>query len=201
MQKKSIVLIPTPTAGDLASIKAELLKLLDGGVDSAVAICVGTSEGTRTPEGEKTAAWWGHTDPGNKARNQGSFSYQGVAGSPKEADLLQIEKLKCVLLPKYLETIGKLADIDLVVHQQLWVIACDCFTQSEVGATGEKGFLELIASNPFASDIALIRANSYIDPATQKLDAPGFNNSFERLYEDQKRRVECLNSVLNKLKQ
>jgi hypothetical protein len=50
------------------SLESLLLKTLEGGSNSLVAIAIGTAEGTRTPIGSYTGAWWGHTDPGNGAQ-------------------------------------------------------------------------------------------------------------------------------------
>jgi hypothetical protein len=177
----------------LPSLETILLETLDGGSNSLVAIAVGTAEGTRTPIGSYTGAWWGHTDPGNGAQNQGSFSYQGIAGSPREADLLQIAKLKAVLLPKFLKAFHDLA-LPPERFKELWVLACDCFVQSELACIGDKGFLDLVSfvGDGDADEFINCRVNAYYDPKTDKLDAPGFGNNPQRLHNDQKRRTEAV---------
>jgi hypothetical protein len=173
-----------------------LLKLLEGGVDSPVAICVGTSEGTRTPDGRKTAAWAGHVDPGNGAQNQGSFSYQHSAASPKDADLQQIKKLRDILLPKFLRILPRLKTRTTNEIKILFLCVSDCFTQSEAACTAKGGFLDQISANGnYPPTIDLVtdwRVQSYYDPTTGELDAPGFSNSVERLYRDQHRRTEAV---------
>ena len=63
-----------------------LQKFFEGGGDSLVAKSVGSAEGTRTPSGGYTRAYYGHVDPGNGVWNLGSYSYQHGAVSPQEAD-------------------------------------------------------------------------------------------------------------------
>jgi hypothetical protein len=179
------------------ALEQTLLGMLSGGSDSAIAIAVGTAEGTRTPDGRVTAAYAGHTDPGNGARNQGSFSYQGVADSPQAADLRQIEKFKAVLLPKFL----KLFKENSPEVRALWAIACDCFVQSEVACTAEDGFLDQISAFTFEFNppsIIEARYQAYFDPATGKLDASGFGNDPTRLRADQQRRTDAVLSVFAK---
>jgi hypothetical protein len=185
----------------MLDLEALLLKTFEGGSNSLVAIAVGTAEGTRTPDGSFTGAWWGHKDPGNKARNQGSFSYQGIAGSPREADLLQIAKLKTVLLPKFLKAFHD-RTLSPERFQELWVLVCDCFVQSEVACIGEKGFLDLVrfVADGDIAEFVECRVQAYFDPKTQKLDAPGFGNNLQRLRADQKRRANAVFNALAKQK-
>jgi hypothetical protein len=69
-------------------------RLFEGGSDSLVARAVGSAEGTRTPEGHRNPAYYGHVDPGNGVWNLGSFSYQHGASSPEEADAKQLARLR-----------------------------------------------------------------------------------------------------------
>ncbi len=56
--------------------------------DDLLKRAIGRAEGTRDSNGNPTAAYQGHTDPGwaGRCRNQGSFSYQHCAASPEAAD-------------------------------------------------------------------------------------------------------------------
>jgi hypothetical protein len=164
------------------ALSQALLEMLSGGSDSLIAIAVGCAEGTRTPDGGKTKAWYGHVDPGNGANNQGSFSYQHPAKSPVEADLRQIEKLKNVLLPTFLG-----AGLICRTH---FAIACDLFTQSELACMGDGGLLEQLRESP--NDLVGARVRSYYDPKTGKLDAPGFGDDLARLRADQERRTKAV---------
>lgn len=68
--------------------------MFEGDEHSLVAIAIGSAEGTRTPEGNKTSAYYGHIDPGNGVWNLGSFSYQHGAASPEAADQQQLKQLQ-----------------------------------------------------------------------------------------------------------
>jgi hypothetical protein len=175
------------------NLEAELLALLEGGVDSPVAIAVGTSEGTRTPDGRFTSAWYGHTDPGNGRRNQGSFSYQHSAESPKAADMQQLKKIRDVLLPKFLKAVAPKRGISLDELKILWLVACDLYTQSEAACTAKGGFLEQIKDVLITKSVMVgWRVEAYRDPETNRIDAPGFGNDEARLLADQQRRTEAV---------
>jgi hypothetical protein len=170
----------------MTALEQTLLEMLAGGSDSQIAIAVGCAEGTRTKRGDRTKAWYGHTDPGNGARNLGSFSYQHEAASPEEADLKQIEKFKTVLLPRFLK-----AGLICKTH---FAIACDVFTQSETACLARGGVLEQLKAMP--CDLISARVQAYFDPTTRKLDAPGFGNNVERLRADQERRTKVVLEVI-----
>jgi hypothetical protein len=201
--KKSLApAVAAPTVGD-ESIKQQLLALLSGGTDSSVAIAVGSAEGTRTPDGKKTAAWHGHKDPGNGAQKQGSFSYQHSAATPNDADLQQIQKFKDILLPKFVEIIPRLQQWEIDEIKMLLLYACDVYTQSETACLAKGGFLEQVAANgnstPTISVVIDWRVQAYYVPKTGKLDAPGFGNDLTRLVGDQTRRCEAIISSAEKL--
>lgn len=162
-----------------------------------IAIAVGYSEGNRTLDGEFTSSYWGHTDPGNQRRNQGSFSYQHRAASPKEADLRQLTKLQ-ELLPTY-RLAADAAGLD-PNNAFLFCSFCDLFTQSEAAATLAGGllaqFISLAKMGLSASSMIDARIKSYYDPRTGEVDAPGFGNDSQRLAVDQRRRTEAIVEVL-----
>lgn len=162
-----------------------------------VAVAVGYSEGNRTPDGGFTGSYSGHTDPGNQRRNQGSFSYQHPAYSPKEADLRQLNKLR-ETLPLYRKT-AEDAGLD-PNNAFLFLNFCDLFTQSEAATLLSGGLLSqfrrLAKEGLSVDSMVAARVRSYYDPRTGKLDAPGFGNKLERLTADQRRRTEALVEVL-----
>lgn len=172
-----------------------LAKTLEGGSNSLIAIAVGTAEGTRTPDGRKTAAFRGHQDPGNHAHNLGSFSYQGVASSPEEADRQQIIKISERLMPTFIKAVEplKLPERQIL---KLWAIACDVFTQSEAACLGLDGFIDFVVADFGQGDLIQHRCLAYINPETGLLDAPGFGNDPVRLRADQKRRTEAVLSAI-----
>ena len=85
---------PTHTTVVATRTDATAPDLFAGGADSLVAHTVGHAEGTRTADGSKTRAYYGHSDPGNGVWNLGSFSYQHEASSPEDADDKQLQRLK-----------------------------------------------------------------------------------------------------------
>lgn len=171
---------------------------------SLVPIAVGTAEGTRTPDGKFTQAYWGHADPGNGKCNLGSFSYQGLeVDSPKAADAAQLKKLRGQLLSEFNWHFPS----DLFKASEMlvpFVTACDVFTQSEAACLFKGGFMERASRFLNLSTAQLIdsRVKSYYDPKTEKLDAPGFGNNLARLHADQTRRQGCLElAIAHYLKQ
>lgn len=65
------------------------------GSNALAAIVIGNAEGNRTPKGGYTKSYKGHTDPGDKKHNLGSFSYNPrgsgqVAKTPEEADKIYL---------------------------------------------------------------------------------------------------------------
>jgi hypothetical protein len=181
----------------LSDLETLLLKTLENGSDSWVAVAVGCAEGTRTAHGRRTAAYHGHRDPGNNAHNQGSFSFQGTAANPEEADRKQIDKFKSILMPRFIKAFK---DFHLSDRQilELWLIACDCFVQSEIACIGRKGFIDLASAGCRRGKGGFLewRYQAYFDPKTGKLDAPGFGNNPDRLKADQLRRIGEVSGAL-----
>jgi hypothetical protein len=162
----------------------------------APTVAVGFSEGNWAISGKRLGPYFGHTDPGNHKTNRGSFSYQHVMESPEDADKKQIEKFKTVLLPLFLKVLPRINGSPKI----LWAIACDVFVQSEDACIPEGGFLDQLFANgnyvPTISKIVDWRVQSYFEPATGELNAPGFGNSLERLREDQRRKTDAIFAVL-----
>lgn len=162
--------------------------------NSLGSIAVGVAEGTRTPDGGKTQYWKSHIDPGNKRRNQGTFSYQHPASSPEEADKKQIAKIKPFLERTQKEAIASgvtLSEFELVV-------LADAFTQSEAAAYDWLGNLKKCQSQGKSGTGAVLcaRVESFKHP-DGRLDAPGLGNSLARVEADQRRRLEAIASVIS----
>jgi hypothetical protein len=160
-----------------------------------VAIAVGCAEGNRTTDGGFTESYFGHTDPGNRQRNQGSFSYQHQARTPQEADVFQLVRIRERLLPRFNDAVIKQQTKN---HLYLFVTACDVYTQSEAACLAKGGFLDWIPQiKSMAGDnLTEYRVRSYFDPATGQLDTPGFGNKVQRLRADQQRRQKCLTEAI-----
>ncbi len=185
-----------------APILAEVAKAFEGGSNSLIARAVGHSEGNRTTEGGFNGSYKGHIDPGNSAYNIGSFSYQvkqGGASTPEQADELWMGKLKAEM-PKY-EAAAKAAGLN-PADSRLLANFCDLYTQSPLAATAKGGFLdrmgEIAKGNSSYEAIIAARVNSYRNPGSGAIDAPGFGNSESRLKTDQDRRMSALEAVLKR---
>lgn len=167
--------------------------LFDGGSDSLVAKAVGSAEGTRTPDGGRTQAYYGHIDPGNRAWNIGSFSYQHGAQSPKDADVKQLDRLR-----QQFEVIRQAAasnGLRLGLAEQLNGI--DLANQAPLAALDRGGYVDRLrqayAQGLRGSDAVLhARTYSYLNPNTNQWDAPGLGNTFDSINRDQARRLNAV---------
>lgn len=174
----------------------DLSKLFEGGSNSTVAIVVGVSEGNRTASGGFNQSFYGHTDPGNGAHNIGSFSYQGGATSdPREADRIWGNKLKEASQP-FMARMNQLGLSD----PRLLFNFLDLYTQSPLAASDRGGFIDqlpqIAREGVSEQSILNARMRSYINPATGRLDAPGFGNDPDRLRRDQDRRMAAVHSAM-----
>ncbi len=167
--------------------------LFDGGTDSLVARAVGSAEGTRTPDGGKTYAYAGHRDPGNGVWNMGTFSYQHGAKTPAEADQKQLSRLQNQ--SQVLKRRAISHDINLTLEETLNGI--DLANQSPLAAIGRVGYIERLVEarnmgyTGFES-IVVARTRSYINPDTQRWNAPGLGNTLESITRDQRRRANAV---------
>jgi len=174
-----------------------LLSLFAGDTDSLVARAVGSAEGTRTPEGKRTAAYNGHTDPGNRAWNLGTFSYQHGAASPEEADRLQLQRLQ--RQSQVLKRRAQAHNLTLTLDETLNGI--DLANQSPLAAIGRVGYIERLAearSQGLSGHEAIVwaRTHSYINPDTNRWNAPGLGNTYPSIRRDQDRRARAVASAL-----
>ncbi len=177
---------PQPVSSDLEA-------LFHGGADSLVARVVGSAEGTRTVDGQRTKAYYGHTDPGNGVWNLGSFSYQHGASSPEEADERQLRRLKeqADLLQRQAARHG----ISLTLAELLNGI--DLANQAPLAALDRGGYVDWLAQarqRGMQGDAAILwaRTRAFIDPDTQQWNAPGLGNTADRISQDQDRRMSAI---------
>lgn len=182
---------PAPTAQ--APAQANLDALFEGNENSLVARSVGSAEGTRTPEGDRTWAYRGHTDPGNSAWNLGTFSYQHGADSPEEADRKQLERLN-----RQAQTLRQHAannGISLTLEEELNGI--DLANQSPRAALSSGGYIDRLRQ---ARDMGLqgsdavlwARTRAFLDPRTDRWNAPGLGNNVHSITADQERRRRAI---------
>jgi peptidoglycan hydrolase-like protein with peptidoglycan-binding domain len=162
---------PTPT-GPVGSGGFKALSLEDflshaKGTSSLAAIIIGNAEGTRTPSGGKTGAFYGHTDPGNSKSNKGSFSYQvGSASSPEDADRKQLAAMREKQLV-YTQA-AKKAGLD-PANALLASAYFDSYNQSPSAASRFLGQFSYIQQQGLqVQSVTQARIRSWIDPQTGK---------------------------------
>lgn len=167
--------------------------LFVGNSDSLVARAVGSAEGTRTPNGAINPAYFGHTDPGNRVWNMGTFSYQHGAKTPEEADQKQLARLQNqgeVLRRRALQH-----GLNLTLEETL--NGLDLANQSPLAAIGRVGYIERLAeakASGFEGSEAILvaRTRSYINPNTGRWNAPGLGNTEASIRRDQQRRASAV---------
>ncbi|MGF1566697.1 MAG: hypothetical protein ACFCVD_01245 [Nodosilinea sp.] len=179
-----------------------LLNLFEGSSNSLVAIAVGSAEGTRTPTGDLTSAYYGHTDPGNQVWNMGTFSYQHGANTPGEADQKQLSRLESqgnVLKQRA-------ANEGLELNLEETLNGLDLANQSPLAAIGRVGYVERLAEAKAmgyegSEAIVVARTRSYINPDTERWNAPGLGNTEASITRDQQRRVNAVAKALDAYQQ
>ncbi|MFM7448383.1 MAG: hypothetical protein ACKO24_07285 [Leptolyngbyaceae cyanobacterium] len=178
-------------------------ELFTGGADSLVARTVGHAEGTRGVDGSKTAAYYGHTDPGNGVWNIGSFSFQhcGAAAytctSPEEADRHQLRRLEGQAAA--MRQRATMAGVQLSLEAELNGI--DLANQAPAAALGQPGYVEWLdraGEKGMQGQEAVLwaRVSAYWDPQIKGWNAPGLGNSESSITHDQRRRMMAIARVL-----
>ena len=152
--------------------------------DLALVCSIGAAEGTRDQNCNPTAAYRGHTDPGNGADNLGSFSYQHGADSPEEADTAQLTRLRQAEKNLQAQSVSKFGQ---PLSKPALGAALDLWNQSP--QAGASFVPHLPSAQPTKEQIVKARSQSYVDPITGQLDAPGLGNSPAQVEADQTRRT------------
>lgn len=167
------------------------VELLFASPDSTGSVAIGMAEGTRTLDGGKTPLWRSHTDPGNRKRNQGTFSNQIDGANAEEADELQLERVR-LFANKLAAENPTLTELELVGGADLYNQApkAAAVYLKELKKAQEKGLSDLEA-------IVEARTNSYITPEG-KLDAPGLRNDLGFVRYDQNRRMTEIDKALKR---
>lgn len=174
-----------------------LQTLFQGGSNSLVAKAVGSAEGTRTPEGGKTWAYYGHVDPGNGRWNLGSFSYQHEASSPEDADERQLARLQ-----RQFHVIVQIAATNgLKLNLEEKLNAIDLANQAPLAALDQGGYVERLRqaqAEGFRGSDAVLRARTlaFINPRTNRWDAPGLGNTETSISRDQQRRQSAISEAI-----
>jgi hypothetical protein len=161
---------------------------------------IGYAEGNLDRNGRPTGSYAGHTDPGNGARNVGIFSAQNSGSTPGAANRVWLKKLNDVksVFDNALRTRG--ARPGTPVYDNIMVNLLDLYVQAPAAVKGKGGLLSRVDDMiQFRGDpqyIAQARVDSFLDPGTGRLNAPGFGNNRNRLLQDQRRRVAALKERL-----
>ena len=171
--------------------------IFEGGSGSLVAHTVGSAEGTRQWDGERTRAYYGHEDPGNGVWNLGTFSYQHEASSPEDADEKQIKRLKVQGFE--LEEQAAQQGMKLSLTEKL--NGLDLANQAPLAALGRGGYIERLAQAhrlrlQGEEAISWARTQAYMDPDTQSWNAPGLGNNVYSISQDQERRMSAIDKAL-----
>jgi hypothetical protein len=162
--------------------------------DSPGSIAIGAAEGTRTLMGGITSLYWGHRDPANGVTNLGTFSYQHGAKDARQADFIQLNRLQQQIADIQLqarESGVELSSLELVA-------AADLTNQSPEAGYAYISNLKQAYDRGFRGIEALLEARmqSFVNPQTQDLDAAGFSNNWQKLRQDQLRRLSKLQKTL-----
>lgn len=178
------------------SVSGDLAMQLFATPEAPGVIAIGMAEGTRTVDGGKTSAYWGHTDPGNGKHNLGSFSYQHGAASPEHADLLQLQRMYPYIAA--MQTFA--ADNGMSLSALELVAGIDLATQAPLAAQNYLANLKEAKAQGFAGMEAIFEARSYsyINPYNGQLEASGFGNDWGRLRFDQARRISEIRYALER---
>ena len=154
-------------------------------------VSIGIAEGTRTPNGGYTKAWFGHTDPADGNANRGTVSggRGPTAGmSPEQVDNYYMNRLTALSLA----AAPVLQSYGIKPNAQVWHRALfnylDLYVQSPVAA---RDFLrkvpEALQAGSQIEAFAKIRADSFKDPTTGRLYTSF--NSYADLLRDQRSRA------------
>ena len=178
--------------------------LFDGGADSIVARTVGHAEGTRTADGQKTSAYYGHVDPGNAHWNIGSFSYQHCdkTCTPEVADDRQLARLR--RQTAVIQQRAAANNITLTLEEALNGI--DLANQAPLAALAPGGYIDHLKvahqqGQTGSEAVLYARTWAFRNPQTQTWDAPGLGNRYESISHDQDRRLSAIAKALNQITQ
>lgn len=153
-------------------------------------VAIGIAEGTRTPSGSNTKAYYGHTDPGDGNRNRGTVSGGRNGGSPEQVDRQWMGILTSVSagMAPVLQRLG------LPPNSQGWnrvmFNILDLRVQAPAAVqTFVSKLPEVMSQGLTVEAIAKARADSFFNPQTGRLEASGFSNNYSRLFADQRSRA------------
>ena len=154
-------------------------------------VAIGIAEGTRTPSGGNTKAYYGHADIGDGNWNRGTVSGGRNGGTPQQVDRQWMGTLTSVAttVAPVLQRLG------LPPNSQGWnrvmFNILDLRVQSVPAAvqTFISKLPQVMKQGLTIEAIAKARADSFFNPRTGDLEASGFENNYSRLFADQRSRA------------
>mgnify|MGYP001792102411 CR=1 FL=1 len=161
--------------------------------DEELVCSIGAAEGTRNRDCSTNEHYNGHVDPGNGADNLGTFSYQHGASSPEDADQRQLVRLRGAEKELQVQADAKW---NQPLSKPALAAALDLWNQSPKAAGDFVGHLP--SPNPTKAQIVQARAQSYVNPTTGQLNAPGLGNNSKAVEADQARRTDEVMRQLGK---
>lgn len=165
---------------------------------SILVLALGHAEGTIDLQGQKTQAYYGHSDSG--FRNVGVFSCISCGNrTPEQADLYFL-KNKVQPVRARFETAARAALLP-ADHPMLAAAFFTLFIQSPAAATDRKGFLDRMAGLKMTGihfdNLLQTSVDSYRDPDSNRFeDVARFGNDESRIRADQKRRLTQVENFL-----
>ena len=172
-----------------AQAPVQMLSTAINNVMHPIFVAIGIAEGTRTPAGGYTKAYYGHRDPGSGAWNKGTVSGQN-APNAQQVDRQWMARLSSTStrVAPVLQRLGFAPGTQ--GYNRLLFNVLDLTVQAPAAAQDFIKMLPRIArAGGSIEAIAKARADSFINPATGRLDAGGFGNSYSRLLADQRSRA------------
>ncbi len=162
-------------------------------------IGIGGAEGTLDGQGNPTAIYNGHTDPGNGAWNKGFGSWQASSvSSAEEGDRLAFNRLKTECVP---DAIADAKANGVTLTPGVLAQVCDMWIQAPLAATDAMVNLKKCQDQGKKDSEAWLcmRVQSYYNPQGS-LEASGFGNSIDRLTADQQRRMDEVSHAMESFK-
>jgi hypothetical protein len=174
-----------------ASAEARLVPTAVSNDRHELFVMIGVAEGTRTPNGGYTKAYYGHADPADGFSNRGTVSGGRESGaSPEMVDLRWMGRLTAIQqrLRPQLIVMGLMPGTQ--GYNRVMFNIMDLEVQSPEANRDFIGKLFTVRKAGWSIEaIAKARADSFINPATGRLEASGFGNNYQSLIKDQRSRA------------
>ena len=154
-------------------------------------VAIGIAEGTRTPSGGFTKAYYGHSDIGDGNWNRGTVSGGRNGGTPEQVD----REWMGILTSVSAKMAPVLQRLGLPPNSQGWnrvmfnILDLRVQAAPAAATTFVSKLPQVISQGLTIEAIAKARADSFFNPQTGRLEASGFSNNYSRLFADQRSRA------------